>query len=121
MKTGKTGANPARATFLMLAVMAVVIIASAAWAQTTGATDAGTVAAAGGGRSRDWWTNIVPTFVYGIIGIALLTVGFKLFDVVIKHNVETEIFDNKNVAAALLSGAFILSVALVVAATILSP
>jgi hypothetical protein len=112
MKNGKTGGNPARATFLTFAAMATTLIASTAWAQDT----------TGGGRSgRTIADGIIGTLVFGAIGIILLTIGFKLLDVVIKHNIETEIFDNKNVAAALFSGAFMLGVALVIAATILSP
>lgn len=117
MKNGKTGGNPARATFVTLAATSLALIASAVWAQAPAATEA----VAGGRSGRDIGQSIIGTLVFGAIGIVLLTLGFKLFDVVIKHNIETEIFDNKNMAAALLSGSFILGVALVIAATILSP
>ncbi|GAB4459993.1 MAG: hypothetical protein OHK0029_23310 [Armatimonadaceae bacterium] len=70
---------------------------------------------------KDLLTGIVNTVIFGCIGIALAIAGFKLFDILIKHNVEKEVFDNKNMAAAALSGAVILGVCLIIAATILSP
>jgi hypothetical protein len=108
----KGSANIARTTFLMTCAAALTLIASSAWAQD--ATPAGR-------SGRDIGQGIIGTLVFGVIGIVLLSLGFKLFDVLIKHNIETEIFDNKNMAAALLSGAFILGIAVVIAATILSP
>jgi uncharacterized membrane protein YjfL (UPF0719 family) len=64
--------------------------------------------------------GLLGTIVFGIVGILLAILGFKLFDVVIRHNVEKEIFENNNMAAALLAGAVILGVSIIVAATILS-
>jgi len=94
------------------AVLAAALIAlgQAAWAQEAPA-----------GRSRlSLWESILGTLIFGVIGIVLAIIGFKLFDVVIKHDIEKEIFDNKNMAAALLAGAVVLGVSLIIAATILS-
>jgi putative membrane protein len=105
--------NRARNLFVGTAVASLLLITTSAWAQTTAAT---------AGRSgKDLGTNILYTLIFGSIGIVLAIIGFKLFDVVIKHNIETEIFDNKNMAAAMLAGAVVLGVSLIVAATILSP
>lgn len=71
------------------------------------------------GRSRQTLTEgIVSTVIYGVIGIVLAVIGFKVFDLAIKANIEKEIFENKNMAAAILAGAVVLGVALIVAATI---
>ena len=64
--------------------------------------------------------GIYTTLLFGIIGILLAVIGFKLFDIAVRHNIETEIFEHKNMAAALLAGAVVLGVSLIVAATILS-
>jgi uncharacterized membrane protein YjfL (UPF0719 family) len=64
--------------------------------------------------------GLVSTVVYGLVGILLAILGFKLFDLAIKHDIAKEIFEQKNVAAALLAGAVILGVAIIVAATLLS-
>jgi TRAP-type C4-dicarboxylate transport system permease small subunit len=91
---------------LVLALMSVAPV----WAQDT-------VARPG----KDLLSSIVSTLIFGCIGIVLAIVGFKMFDIVIKHDIEKEIFDNKNMAAAVLAGAVVLGVCLIIAATLLSP
>lgn len=72
-----------------------------------------------GGRSRQSLLDgVVSTVVFGVIGIVLAIVGFKLFDLAIKANIEKEIFENKNMAAAILAGAVVLGISLIVAAAI---
>ncbi len=61
---------------------------------------------------------ILSTMIFGIIGIILSITGFKLFDLMIRFNLEKEICENKNIAAAILAGAVILGVCIVVAAAI---
>jgi putative membrane protein len=71
------------------------------------------------GRSRvSLLEGIVSTVLYGAIGITLAIVGFKLFDRAIHADIEKEIFENKNMAAAILAGAVVLGVSLIVAMTI---
>ena len=71
------------------------------------------------GRSRpSLIEGIVSTVLYGAIGIALAIIGFKLFDRAIHADIEKEIFENKNMAAAILAGAVVLGVSLIVAMTI---
>lgn len=93
-------------------VMMALMMATATFAQG---------AEAAGRPGKDLVSSIVSTVVFGAIGIALAIIGFKLFDLVVKHNIENEIFDNKNMAAALLAGAIVLGVCMIIAATILSP
>jgi putative membrane protein len=74
-----------------------------------------------GARSRASSLNpesIGSTIVFGLVGIFLATLGFKVFDWLIKADIEKEIFEHKNMAAALLSGAFILGISLIIAMTI---
>jgi hypothetical protein len=92
-------------------VVMMVMMATAAFAQNTGTT----------AQPDKLVSHIISTVVFGAIGIALAIIGFKLFDVVVKHNIENEIFDNKNMAAALLAGAIVLGVCMIISATILSP
>ncbi len=80
----------------------------------------GTPGAAGARARLPLLEGVVSTLLFGIVGILLAIIGFKLFDIVIRHNIETEIFEHKNMAAALLAGAEVLGVSLIVAATILS-
>jgi uncharacterized membrane protein YjfL (UPF0719 family) len=43
-------------------------------------------------------------------------IGYKLFDKMTPGNLHAEIFENKNVAAAILAGSVIIGVALILAA-----
>ena len=88
----------------------LLVASAAAWAQTTET----------GGRSRDLVGGVLSTLLFGLIGIALAIIGFKLFDLVIRHNIEQEIFEKNNMAAALLAGSVVLGVSIIIAATLLS-
>ena len=84
---------------------------AAAWAQGADAA----------GRSRPTLLDhILSTLLFGLIGVVLAILGFKLFDLVMRHNIEQEIFEHKNMAAAILAGAVVLGVSLIVAATLLA-
>ena len=61
---------------------------------------------------------LVATLVFGLIGIVLAILGFKLFDACIRFNLEKEICENKNIAAAILSAAIIAGICLIVAAAV---
>ena len=53
------------------------------------------------------------------IGIVAAVVGFKLFDKCTPGNLEKEILENKNVAAAIVAAAVILGVSIIIAASML--
>jgi uncharacterized membrane protein YjfL (UPF0719 family) len=61
----------------------------------------------------------VATVVFGLIGIVLAIAGFKLFDACIKVNLEQEIGEKQNIAAAILCAAMILGICIIIAATLL--
>jgi putative membrane protein len=54
--------------------------------------------------------------VFGIAGIAMAIIGYKLFDKFTPGNLHAEIFEQKNVAAAILAGSVIIGVSLILAA-----
>ncbi|HYE30066.1 MAG TPA: DUF350 domain-containing protein [Methylomirabilota bacterium] len=57
--------------------------------------------------------------LFGVLGIAIVFVGFKLFDRLIVHvDLEKEVAKG-NVAAAVLGGAAIIAIAIIVAAAML--
>lgn len=58
--------------------------------------------------------GVLSTIVFGIVGIALAIVGFKLFDMLTPGNLETEIVQKQNIAAAILGGAIIIGICLIV-------
>ncbi|MEI8290967.1 MAG: DUF350 domain-containing protein [Verrucomicrobiota bacterium] len=57
--------------------------------------------------------------IFAAIGIAAAIIGFKLFDVFTPGDLQKEIIENKNVAAAILAAAAILGVSIIIAASML--
>jgi uncharacterized membrane protein YjfL (UPF0719 family) len=55
--------------------------------------------------------------IFAAIGIAAAIIGFKVFDKCTPGNLEKEIIENKNVAAAIIAAAVILGVSLIIAAS----
>jgi putative membrane protein len=54
--------------------------------------------------------------VFGLAGIIMAIIGYKLFDKMTPGNLHQEIFENKNIAAAVLAGSVIIGVSLILAA-----
>lgn len=63
-------------------------------------------------------TNIVLSLVFALLGFVLLFLGYRLFDRLIPSDITKCIFEEGNVAAAILSGAFVLGLAIIVAMAI---
>ena len=58
--------------------------------------------------------SILSTITFGLIGIALAILGFKLFDYLTPGKLEEEIVQKQNIAAAILGGAIVLGICLIV-------
>lgn len=57
---------------------------------------------------------VLATVIFGVVGIALAILGFKLFDLLTHGNLEIEVIQKQNVAAAILGAAIILGICLIV-------
>jgi hypothetical protein len=57
--------------------------------------------------------------LFGLVGILLAIVGYKLFDRCTPGELHKEIIEQKNVAAAIIGGAVILGVCVIIAAAML--
>lgn len=64
---------------------------------------------------RTLWDQVLSTVVFSLLGIALAIVGFKLFDMTIKFDIEREICEKNNIAAAILAAAVVLGTCIIVA------
>lgn len=64
-------------------------------------------------------TAVGYMLIFALIGIVLAILGYKLFDMCTPGDLTKEIIENKNVAAAIVAGAVILGVCLIVAAAML--
>lgn len=62
---------------------------------------------------------ILYMLIFAVIGIATAIFGYRLFDKCTPGDLHREIIENKNVAAALIGGAVILGVCIIVAAAML--
>ena len=54
--------------------------------------------------------------VFGLAGIIMAILGYKLFDKMTPGDLHAEIFEHKNIAAAILAGSVIIGVSLILAA-----
>lgn len=62
--------------------------------------------------------SIFHVILYAIIGMALAFGGFKVFDMLTPGKLEEEILQKQNIAAAILVGAFMVGVCIIIAASI---
>ena len=58
--------------------------------------------------------------VFAIVGIAVAVVGYKIFDKCTPGDLSKEILENRNVAAAIVAGAVIIGVSIIVAVAMIS-
>lgn len=61
------------------------------------------------------WEAALAAVVFGLIGIGLALIGFKVFDRITPGNLEEEILQKNNLAAAIVTAAFILGVCIIIA------
>ena len=60
--------------------------------------------------------NVLSAVVFGVIGIALMILGYKAFDwVTPKLDVEKELMDKQNLAVAIVVGAVFIGVSILIA------
>jgi putative membrane protein len=61
------------------------------------------------------WEAALATVIFGLIGIGLAVLGFKIFDWITPGKLDEEIIQKNNMAAAIMTGAFILGVCIIIA------
>jgi putative membrane protein len=61
---------------------------------------------------------VLASVVYSLIGIGILGVSFYIFEKVTPENVWKEIIEKQNVALAIVSAAFMISIALIIASAV---
>jgi putative membrane protein len=80
--------------------------------------DAATAVAATQIQPMPMWRLLIDASIFGIVGVVLLIVGYYLWELVTPYNVRKELED-KNVAVAIVVAAFILGMAIVIAASLI--
>jgi uncharacterized membrane protein YjfL (UPF0719 family) len=64
------------------------------------------------------WRMILDVTIFGVVGIALLIVGYYIWELVTPYNLRRELQENKNLAVAVVAASFIVGMAIVVAAAL---
>ena len=62
--------------------------------------------------------NLILAMVFSVLGFALLFAGYRLLDALTPEHMGRKIFEDGNVAVAVLAGAFVIGLAIIVAASI---
>jgi len=65
--------------------------------------------------------SLFSVIAYSMLGSSILFIAYKLIDWIIPADIEAEIFDKQYLAAAVFKGTFLLAVAIIIAAVILTP
>lgn len=71
------------------------------------------------GHAVPMWRLLIDASIFGIVGVILLIVGYYVWELVTPYNVRKELQENKNIAVAIVVAAFILGMAIVVAASLI--
>jgi uncharacterized membrane protein YjfL (UPF0719 family) len=61
---------------------------------------------------------ILASLLYSFIGIAVLGISFWIFEKITPENVWKEIIEKQNVAIAIVSAAFMIAIAIIIASAI---
>ena len=96
-----------------LPILALVLIA----APSLMAADTPAVAASW--HAQTLLSAIGNVLIFAAIGIAAAILGFKIFDWCTPGDLQKEIIENKNIAAAIVAAAAILGVSIIIAASML--
>jgi uncharacterized membrane protein YjfL (UPF0719 family) len=65
------------------------------------------------------WRLMLDAALFGLSGIVLLIIGYYLWELITPYNLRREIHENRNVAVAIVVAAFIIGMAIVIAAALI--
>ena len=65
------------------------------------------------------WRLLLDATLFGIAGIVLLIIGYYVWELITPYNLRREIHENKNIAVAIVVAAFIIGMAIVIAASLI--
>jgi uncharacterized membrane protein YjfL (UPF0719 family) len=66
------------------------------------------------------WVELGTTFMYGLMGIILSMIGYKVYDIMVPFDIHKEIAEDQNTSLGIVLAAIILGVSIIVAAAIAS-
>lgn len=62
--------------------------------------------------------NVLLSALFALLGFVLLFIGYRVFDALTPTDLSKRVFEDGNVAAALLASAFVLGLAVIIAAAV---
>ena len=65
------------------------------------------------------WRLVLDAALFGLAGIVLLIIGYYLWELITPYNLRREIHENRNTAVAIMVAAFIIGMAIVIAASLI--
>ena len=65
------------------------------------------------------WGSLFTWIVYGLVGLILLLIGYYVYELITPWSVKEELISHRNPAVGLVVAAFILGMAIVIAAAII--
>jgi putative membrane protein len=65
------------------------------------------------------WRLMLDAALFGLSGIVMLIIGYYLWELITPYNLRREIHENRNVAVAIVVAAFILGMAIIIAASLI--
>lgn len=65
------------------------------------------------------WASLLTSVVYGLVGLILLLIGYYIYELITPFSVKEELITHRNPAVAMVVAAFIIGMAIVIAAAII--
>jgi putative membrane protein len=65
------------------------------------------------------WASLFTSVVYGLVGLILLLIGYYVYEIITPWSVKEELISHRNPAVGMVVAAFILGMAIVIAAAII--
>jgi putative membrane protein len=65
------------------------------------------------------WSSLLASVVYGLVGLILLLIGYYAYELITPFSVKDELISHRNPAVGMVVAAFILGMAIVIAAAII--
>ena len=65
------------------------------------------------------WRLVLDASILGLSGIALLIIGYYIWELITPYNLHRELQENKNLAVAVVVAAFIIGMAIVIGAALI--
>ena len=65
------------------------------------------------------WSSLFTSVVYGLVGLILLLIGYYIYELITPWSVKEELIAHRNPAVGLVVAAFILGMAIIIAAAII--